>query len=152
MNGKKIIKNTSLLILGISLIQLSTFYAFANQEIIKSIGANYEAYAVGVFESEVGNISFISKSISTEKQVQKYFKGFENKKIRICQSTEACPASRATDDFYIYCFDFKKKNPFGVSVIEEIEFAKFFAASWESKYVWIFYKWVLIEKASTGIS
>tara|TARA_R110002072_G_scaffold164949_1_gene318021 strand:+ start:1131 stop:1385 length:255 start_codon:yes stop_codon:yes gene_type:complete len=84
--------------------------------------------------------------------VIEYFSEFRTYNLKICTSTSDCSDLQETNYFYFYFFDFETKNPFTVNLINEGEWAKEFGASWDSKYIWIVYKWILIEKTNTGIS
>ena len=138
-------------ILMIILVQVCSFYTISDRRLIEQIGLNYETNLI--FEKENNlKIGFVSKMDLTEKQIQNNFSKFRNRKIKICKTQQECTGLKGSEEFYIYWFNSKIKNPFWINKIEEGEFAEFFGASWESEYIWVIYKWVFIEKESTGIS
>lgn len=90
-----------------------------------------------------------------EEKVIASFPVFEEYKIRLC---EALP-QKCIDGYdwnkkgrYQYFFEIKTDGPLAIHTVEEFEHASQYGAAWESVYVWIIYKWVLITKESRGMS
>jgi hypothetical protein len=147
-----VLKRIGFAVLVLIAIQTVTFYAIGESSLVKEIGNNYESYVLQYEENEFKDIGVISELNPTMEQVTEYFSEFEPYNLKICTSISDCSDLRETDYFYLYWFDFETKNPFTINLINEGEFAKEYGASWDSKYIWIIYKWILIEKTNTGIS
>jgi len=147
-----VLKKIGVAIIILMFIQIVTFYTIAESSLVMEIGSNYESYVLQFEENEFKDIGVISELNLTKEQVIENFKEFEPNKIKICKSKSDCSNLRETYYFYLYAFDFETKNPFIINVINESELAKEYGASWESKYIWIIYKWILVEKTNTGIS
>lgn len=146
------LKRIGIVILVIASIQIVTFYSISENSLIKELGKNYESYVLQYNKNDFKNIGVISKLNPRKELVKKYFKAFKPYNLKICISYSDCSNLRKKNNFYLYFFDFETKNPFTTNTITEGEFAKDFGAGWQSKYIWILYKWILIEKKITGIS
>lgn len=147
-----VLKKIGITILALLVIQTVTFYTIGVSSLVKEIGRNYESYVLQYKDNEFNDIGIISELNPTKEQVIAYFKEFEPYNLKICTSIPDCSNLRESDYFYLYKFDFKTKNPFTINLIIESESAKEYGANWDSKYIWIFYKWILIEKTNSGIS
>jgi len=147
-----LLKKIGITILILIAIQTVSFYTIGVSSLVKEIGRNYKSYVLHYEENEFKEIGVISELNPTKEQVLAYFNEFEPYNLNIYTSINDCTHLRVTEYFYIYVFNFETKNPFTINLINEGEFAKEYGASWESKYIWIFYKWILIEKTNTGIS
>lgn len=147
-----LLKRIGILMLAVIVIQTITFYTIGESSLVKEIGSNYESYVLQYKENKLKDIGIVSELNPTKIQVVKYFREFEHYNLKICKSASDCSDLLETDYFYLYCFDFETKNPFKINLINEGEFAKEYGATWNSKYIWIIYKWILIEKTNTGIS
>ena len=147
-----VLKKIGIAILLLIAIQTVTFYSIGVSSLVKEIGRNYESYVLQYEENEFNEIGVISELNLTKEQVREYFNEFESYNLKICTSMSDCSDLLETDYFYLYGFDFETKNPFTINLINEGELAKEYGASWDSKYIWIIYKWILIEKINTGIS
>jgi len=147
-----LLKKIGIAILALIVIQTSTFYTIGENSLVRAIGDNYESYVLQLGDNLFIDIGVISKINLTKKQVSKYFSQFAPYNLKVCKSLSECSDLRETDTYYLYLFDFKTKNPFTINLIGEGEFAKEYGASWESRYIWVFFTWILIEKVNTGIS
>ena len=113
---------------------------------------NYESYVLEYEENEFKDIGLISELNPTKERVIAHFKEFKSYNLKVCTSLSDCSDLLETDYYYLYGFDFETKNPFTINVINEAEAAKAYGANWNSKYIWILFKWILVEKTNTGIS
>ncbi|GAA5021982.1 hypothetical protein GCM10011506_01820 [Marivirga lumbricoides] len=147
-----VLKRIGIVLIVLITIQTITFYTIGESFLVKEIGSNYESYILQFEENEFKDIGVISELVLTKEKVLECFNEFEPYNLKICKSISDCSDLRETDFFYLYWFDFEYKNPFTINLINEGEFAKEYGAGWDSKYIWIIYKWVLIEKTNTGIS
>ena len=147
-----VLKKIGVAILVLITIQTVTFYTIGVSSLVKEIGRNYESYVLQYEENEFKDITVISELNPTKEQVIEYFSKFKPYNLEVCTSISDCSDLRKTDFFYLYGFDFETKNPFTINLINEGESAKEYAATWDSKYIWIVYKWILIEKVNTGVS
>lgn len=113
---------------------------------------NYETVVFGEnLNNKFDKYIFISELIKNKKQITSNFILFKDKEIVICSNREECIEPK-TDYFYRFYFDNITNKPFAINYISEVEHPKGFIAAWESKYIWVFYKWILIEKHMTLIS
>lgn len=131
-------------------IQLITFYTISQRALVEEIGRHYESYYIGY--NTVNNIGIITDFQLEPLLIRENFKDFEGINIQFCQSISACETLRETDDFYFYIFNLETQHPFFINQVIEGEMGQQFGASWKSKYIWVLYKWVLIEKHNSGIS
>ena len=145
---KKIINLFTLLIL----LQFLTFYFMGKRNLIKYLGNNYETFIIHYEDNRYQNFYFKTELSVSKSTIQSYFKMFSDKNLTVCQLDSGCENARHKEEFYIYAIELKKENPFGYNKVVEAEFTDSFAATWESKYVWILCRWVLIKKINTGIS
>ncbi len=148
----KKLKTILLIILSVFLIQIITYYTISKNKLIEQIGLNYESTVLFEKGNYFDEFYVVSELITKEYQITKYFKKFEDIKFETCVSAENCPNLRKSENFYHYFVGNLNKNPFVINKIGETELAKEYGASWESEYIWIIFKWVLIEKRMTGIS
>lgn len=146
------IKKFGIFILVLISFQTISFYAVSNSLIVKQIGENYESFVIDHAENDFIILGFVSGLNPGTEQIKQCFPKFESYQIVGCTTLADCSSIRENDNFYIYGFDFNSRNPFVTHKIIEFEFAKEFGAIWESKYIWVFYRWVLLEKINTGIS
>ena len=146
------LKRIGIVILILFTIQTITFYTIAESSLIKNIGNNYESYFLQYNENDFKQIGVISELNPSQEQVIEYFSEFKAYNLKICTSVSDCSELQESNDYYLYYFEFETKNPFSINLINEGEIAREYGAIWESKYIWIIYKWVLIEKINTGIS
>ncbi len=148
----KFIKGLCLIIvLGIG-VQIFSYLVFGKRQLVNHVGDNYKSMILDYKENQFDEFFFINNLDVSNEQVKKYFKLFKNRTVEICPSLEACPNARRSDSFYNYFIEEEVEIPFLRSKIIESEMAFQFAATWKSRYVWVFYKWILIDKEMTGIS
>jgi hypothetical protein len=147
-----VLKRIGIVLIVLITIQTITFYTISESFLVKEIGSNYESYVLQFEENKIKDIGVISELELTKEKVIESFKEFEPYNLTICKSIFDCSDLQETEFFYLYWFDFETKNPFTINSINEGEFAKEYGAGWDSKYIWIIYKWILIEKKNTGIS
>lgn len=148
----KILKSILLLILSAFLIQIITYFTISKNKLIEQIGLNYESTVLFAKGNSFDEFYIVSELITTEYQITIFFKKLKNIKFDFCESLENCPDLKKSEYFYHYLVGNLNKNPFMINKIYETELAKNHAASWESEYFWVLFKWVLIEKRMTGIS
>lgn len=130
--------------------QLITFYTISQRALVEEIGRHYESYYIGY--NTVNNVGIITDFQLEPQHIREHFKAFERYNIQFCPSVSACETLRETDDFYFYSFNLETQHPFFVNQVIEGEMGEQFGAAWNSKYIWVLYKWVLIEKYNSGIS
>lgn len=147
-----LLKKTGTVILFVIAIQTITFYTIGVGSIAEQIGENYESYVLDYEENEFEDIGVISQLNPSKEQVVAYFNKFKKYELKICTSTLDCSDLLKTDNGYLYWFDFETKHPFTINIIREAEAATEYGASWDSEYIWIICKWILIDKTNTGIS
>ncbi|NMM50811.1 hypothetical protein [Marinigracilibium pacificum] len=129
-----------------------TFYTIADKYLVNELGKYHESYVLNYKGNEFENIGIITEFELSKEQFEESFHVFKLMNLRFCTSINDCNELYKTDTFFFYIFDVKSRNPFGVNIISESEMAKFYGANWESKYIWVICKWVLLEKENTGIS
>ncbi|MFT5723751.1 MAG: hypothetical protein ACI9JN_000868 [Bacteroidia bacterium] len=147
-----VLKRIGVSILVLIVIHSITFYMIGERSLIKEVRSNYESYVLQYEENEFKDIGVFSKLNPTKAQVLAYFDEFEPYNVKICTSISDCSDLRKSDNFYLYWFDLETKGPFTINLVKEEELAEEYIASWDSKYIWIICKWILIEKTNTGIS
>jgi hypothetical protein len=135
--------------IGLAALQFCTFHLFAKWAIIKPIGENFETYLLELNQFEKTIV--IADYDYAPEDLTKHFIHLKN-----------LPNDFYTTDSYVhktidsvthcYSFTFNKFNAFGFSEVYEAELAKEFGADWKSKYIWVIYKWILIEKVDIGVS
>ncbi|MGB0868909.1 MAG: hypothetical protein ACPGSD_04860 [Flavobacteriales bacterium] len=148
----KILKRVSVVIVSLLVFHTITFYTISDCYLVREVGRNYESYFLGFEGNEFNNIGVISKMNLKKEIIKENFKSFRLHKIQVCTSITDCKNLRKTDSFYLYLFNIENRNPFKVNALIEGELADGFGASWESKYIWFLWKWILLEKTNTGIS
>jgi|GEM_PF-5169351 len=146
------IKYLTIIILILIVVQISTFYTISNSFLIKEIGRNHESYVLEYEENDFRYFAILTKFDLSENQIQTYFSQLNGYNVSVCKSYSECDYLRKFGNFYLYWFEHKIKHPFNINLINEAEAAEEYGATWESKYIWIIYKWYLIEKVNTGIS
>lgn len=118
--NKKIIRNSLGLIVFLLMLQTTTFYTIAERHMIKSLGKDYETYYEIDFEDNtLNNIVFISKLPVNEYLVQKYFKSFQNREIKVCSFSEDCVTTSLREDTFIYLVNVEMYHPFITYKVEE---------------------------------
>lgn len=132
--------------------QIFTFYTISKDLLIKEIGRNYQSYVLTYENNEFRNLGMISSSTLSKKEVLESFKEFKPLNLTFCSSISDCTRTLDLDSLYLYGCDIEIRNPFYINLIKEVEYAKQYGASWDSKYIWVICKWILIEKTNTGIS
>ena len=140
------------ILLGICALQATTFYFISENKLVRHIGKNYETTTFKNVENPDKNISFVSELIKSKEIIKKNFKLFDTEEFRVCEKVEKCDSLK-TGYFYYFYFGFaNNKNPFIINEIVEVEYAQYYAARWDSKYIWILFDWVLLDKKMTGQS
>lgn len=147
-----ILKNISTGVLMLIFVQLFTFYTISESYLIDVLGENHESYVLNYGNNAFKDIEFLTELDLTSEQIKESFKDFKDYDIRICEVMSDCSGQRKSEDFYLYMLDIEREGPLFVNIIIEGEMAKEFGACWHSKYIWVLYKWILIEKKNTGIS
>lgn len=132
-------------------LQSITFYTIADDQLVGALGENYESFVYGYQENQFDHIVIISKTNPGSDRILEAFPEFRSHALTVCKSQEKC-SNIKTGEFYLYHFDYTFKTPFFINVINESEMAHEYGASWSSQYVWVFYKWILVNKKNTGIS
>ncbi|PCJ65585.1 MAG: hypothetical protein COA58_09245 [Bacteroidetes bacterium] len=150
----KALKTTLITILTLVLIQAISFYAIAEKLLVKEIGENFESFVLPYNDLQLDEIGIVSNLDLTSDQIKESFITLERyaNTIRSCKTFSECIDLARIDEHYLYGFSWEKRNPFLSNIVVEGEKAKEFGASWESKYVWVLFKWVLLDKENTGIS
>lgn len=146
------IKKTAFVISGLILIQVLTFYTIGESSIIEQVGENHESFVLNYPENKFTDIAVVSKIKPSLEKVKTHFNQLNPYDIKIYSSLADCSDFKKKDSLYLYSFDFINKSPFTINTLKEAEFSKGYGASWNSKYIWVLFRWVLIEKSNTGIS
>ncbi|MEP0266009.1 hypothetical protein [Dokdonia sp.] len=135
-------------------IQCTTYYLFGKKNIIYPIGKHYETF-VFFSENEFEEIFVGANAPLEEEKVVASFPIFAAYKLELC---EALP-NKCIEEYdwnkkgrYHYFFEIKTGGVFAIHTIAEFEHATQYGASWESHYVWVLFKWILIKKENRGIS
>lgn len=136
-------------LLILTVVHLVTFYTISEDRLISAVGRNYETYVLDL--NEFSGVTFLSETETDAEMVKNHFKLFEKYEVNESNDFEN-PIAPISENRYEYMIKNEAKNPFKVNVVKEWEHAPEFAASWESKYVWILFDRVLIKKENTGIS
>lgn len=135
-------------------IQFATYYLFAKKSIICPIGKHYETYVLfsgnGFEEVIVGaNVPLDKDKINYSSPI------FEEYRLRLCKGfPEKCleDPDWSKKGTYHYFIEIKTDGAFAIHTIAEFEHAPEYGARWESLYVWVLFKRVLISKEYKGIS
>lgn len=146
-----ILKRIGIGIFILAAIQAITFYAVGEKSLIQEVARNHESYVLPYPENHFDNIGVVSNLNPSSRQLND-FKLLASQELKICKQYLECKGLEETENFYIYCFDLQSKNPFYVNSVKEHELADEFGAWWTSRYVWVLFKWVLIEKVDEGVT
>ena len=148
----KKVKRIALFLLALALLQTLTFYIVGQDSLVKEIGKHYETFVLNEEGNIFKDVGLISEMEMSRPQIEENFPDFTPYNLVLCQSISDCSEIRNTSTFYIYYFENETNHPFAVNLIHESEMAYAFGANWESKYVWVLFTWILLEKANTGIA
>ena len=148
----KFINRLGFIFLAILSIQTITYFAIGKTLLIQEIGTNYESSALDIEANVIHNLGIFSELQPTKKQIQDNFELVSSFNYTICKTESEFRDTRTKEHYFLYYFNNTTRNPFSINLIDEYEGGYEYGASWESKYIWLFYKWVLLEKYSTGMS
>lgn len=146
------LKIIGLFISCICMIQTLTYFTISQNSLIKGIGKNYETFVFEYAENIITDVHIISTMNPSKRQIEENFNVFNSYNFEICEQISTCSYDSNSDYFYLYSFYNNTKNPFTINIIREGEMAKEFGAAWESKYVWILFRWILLDKRNTSVS
>lgn len=154
MLGKKILKIGFLVLIVIVCLQFITYSLFAKKSLVSQIGNHFETF---ILTSDNGfEEVMLGANVPLEKdKVIASFSTFEKYIVTLCeQLPEKC-----IEDYdwnkkgrYQYFFEMKNEGAFAIHTIAEFEHAPEYVAVWESLYVWVIFRWMLITKESKGMS
>lgn len=147
--SKLIFKIVLFAVLFLALVQTITYYTIAKSSLIRVAGKNFQSFVLD--QNTFTGITFVTQYNINQELVKKRFSSFEDYDI-IISSDFVNVFAPINANRYEYVIKNESNNPFGMNQIKELEHAPEFVASFESKYIWILFYWVLIEKENTGIS
>lgn len=147
-----IIKKITVFILILLSIQSITYYTLSKRLLVNKLGRNFISYILHIEDNKFNSIGVISNINLTEEAVLNHFIEFASYSLKVCDRLKGCAEVKETKNYYLYFIDSKTNNPFAINIVIEGESAKEYGAGFESKYIWVLFRWILLEKINTGIS
>ncbi len=151
---KKIIKIVFSIVAILICLQFVTYYLFAKESIVCHIGKHFETYILNL-ENQFEEVLVAGNVPLDRNKVLASFSDFKKYELRLCENLpEKCIENFDWNEEgkYQYLFEMKNNGAFTIHTINEFEHASAYGARWESYYIWVVFKWVLIRKESRGIS
>ncbi|KXX71260.1 hypothetical protein AVL50_09390 [Flammeovirga sp. SJP92] len=136
------------------ILQTITFYTIAPKTILNQVGKNYISYILEYMDNDEVSIAVVSNLNATSVEIKEEILPFQPYSTDILSLETKGDVMGLLHQGYtlIYLLEFDGSHPFFINTIHEAEAAKEYGAGWESKYIWVLYQWILIEKVNTGIS
>ena len=135
--------------IGLATLQFCTFHLFAKRAILPEINANIESMVLE--HNHFDSVLIISDYKFSIKQLESDLSFFGDLPINYVND-QNFNINRVDSLMLTHALMLNKTRPFGVSLIYEQEFAPGFMCDWNSKYVWVLFDWVFIEKKMKSIT
>ena len=146
---KGLAKIIAITIFGLVLLQFCTFHLFAKRAILPEINVNMESMVLE--HNHFDSVLIISDYEFSNKQLERRLTFFGDLPLGF-MNHQNFKIKRVDSLMLTHSIMLNKLTPFGISKIYEQEFAPGFMCDWNSKYVWILFDWVLIEKKMKSIT